>query len=408
MPARLAPLPCPSGPGVLTEVLPRLRAALEGSGPALLPVPDGPTAQAVRSMGRLDEALETGPGGEPVALVVPTSGSTGQVKGALLGATAMRASARAALDRLGGPGRWLLALPTTHVAGLNVLVRSLLADTEPVPMPLDAGFTAAGFVTATARLGPGRRYTALVPTQLRRLLVDPAGAAALASYDAVLLGGAAAEPDLLERAQRAGVHVVTTYGMSETCGGCVYDGVALDGVQVVLEPAGTAHPGASRVVLGGSCIFLGYRGEPARSVRALRVDEEGTRWHLTNDTGRWEASGRLAVLGRLDDLVVSGGENVAPALVERALLACSLVAEAVVVGVPDPQWGQRVVAVVVPADPARPPGLGELVAACRASLPAPWAPRGMVLAERLPMLGSGKPDREAIRGLAAAQDGSPG
>ena len=188
---------------MLTEVLPRLRAALDGSGPAVLPVPDGPAGQAVRELVRPDLPLEPGPDGEPVALVVPTSGSTGSVKGALLTGSALRASAQATLDRLGGPGRWLLALPTTHVAGLTVLVRSLLAGTEPVPMPLAGGFDAAGFVAGTAALGPARRYTALVPTQLRRLLADPAGAAALAGYDAVLIGGAAAEPDLLERATRA-------------------------------------------------------------------------------------------------------------------------------------------------------------------------------------------------------------
>lgn len=341
---------------MLTEVLPRLRAALDGSGPAVLPVPDGPAGQAVRELVRPDLPLEPGPDGEPVALVVPTSGSTGSVKGALLTGSALRASAQATLDRLGGPGRWLLALPTTHVAGLTVLVRSLLAGTEPVPMPLAGGFDAAGFVAATAELGPGRRYTALVPTQLRRLLADPAGAAALASYDAVLIGGAAAEPDLLERATRDGVHVVTTYGMSETCGGCVYDGVPLDGVRVLLEPAGADHPGAWRVVLGGPTVFVGYRGDAQRTEQALRVDAAGIRWHLTNDVGHWDPAGRLEVLGRLDDVLVSGGENIAPAQVERALLTHRQVTEAVVVGVPDAEWGQRVVAVVVPADPASPPG----------------------------------------------------
>ena len=193
--------------------------------------------------------------------------------------------------------------------------------------------------------------------------------------------------------------------MSETCGGCVYDGVPLDGVRVLLEPAGADHPGAWRVVLGGPTVFVGYRGDAQRTEQALRVDAAGIRWHLTNDVGHWDPAGRLEVLGRLDDVLVSGGENIAPAQVERALLTHRQVTEAVVVGVPDAEWGQRVVAVVVPADPASPPGLAELVATCRERLPASWAPRGLVLAEHLPLLASGKPDRAAARSLATAHTG---
>ena len=165
----------------------------------------------------------------------------------------LRHSARATHDRLGGPGQWLLALPVTHVAGLTVLVRSLVARTRPEVLDLYGGFSVDAFVAATARMAPDvRHYTSLVPTQLRRLL--DAGAD-LSSYDGILVGGAALPAALAERAASAGVRVVTTYGMSETCGGCVYDGLPLDGVEVVVRDDG-------RVELGGPVVFAGYRLRP--------------------------------------------------------------------------------------------------------------------------------------------------
>ena len=168
-----------------------------------------------------------------------TSGSTGRPRLVVLRPAALRASAAATAARLGGPGRWLLALPADHVAGVQVVVRALLAGAPPVVQDLRGGFRPAGFAAATARLGPGRRYTSLVPTQLLRLL-DAGGAAldALLGYDAVLVGGAALDAGLRARAEAAGVRVVATYGMTETAGGCVYDGVPLDGVRIRLDGAG--------------------------------------------------------------------------------------------------------------------------------------------------------------------------
>ncbi|WP_235843593.1 o-succinylbenzoate--CoA ligase, partial [Cellulomonas algicola] len=277
---------------------------------------------------------------ERVAVVVRTSGSTGEPREVLLSRAALRASATATEHRLGGPGRWLLALPTHHVAGVQVLVRSVLAGTTPVVVP-DGPFRPAAFLEALAAFGTAeRRYTSLVPTQLVRLLDDPAGTAALATFDAVLLGGAATAPDVLVRARSAGVRVVTTYGMTETCGGCVYDGVPLDDVTVALDDAG-------RVLLSGPVLADGYRGRPDLDADAFVTLPDGRRALRTSDLGRLD-DGVLTVLGRADDVLVTGGAKVAPAAVEAVLGGLDGVREACVVGVPDAEWGQAVVAVVVP------------------------------------------------------------
>lgn len=344
-----------------------------------MPLPEGSGRANVLAAMRPDEPLER----DDVAVVVPTSGSTGEPKGALLTADALLHSARATLDRLGGPGQWLLALPVTHVAGVQVLVRSLVAGTDPVRLDLDAGFDVAAFADATARLDPaGRRYTALVPTQLRRCLdagVD------LSAYDAVLVGGAALH-------LAAPPNVVRTYGMTETCGGCVYDGTPLAGVDVRIESDG-------RVSVGGPVVFAGYRGRPDLTSAAL-VDGR----HLTQDLGMIDDDGRLDVLGRTDDVVVTGGVNVASALVEQVLGEHPDVAAVAVVGVPDAEWGERVVAVLTarPGTPA--PGLDDVRSFALARLDRAALPRQVVAVPRLPLLPSGKPDKAALRSLVA---GSP-
>jgi O-succinylbenzoic acid--CoA ligase len=338
----------------------RLQAALDG-GPAVLPEPG-----ALRGW-------ETA-----AALGVPTSGSTGEPKTVLLSADALTASAEATHARLGGAGTWLLALPTTHIAGVQVLVRSLVAGTEPGVLDLADGFRAAGFAAAAEPVlaAPGRHYTALVPTQLSRLVAEGgAGLVALRAFDSVLLGGAATPLALLTRARDLGVRVVTTYGMSETAGGCVYDGVPLDGVRVRAE---------RQVELAGPVLALGYRGgEPFGD------------WFRTGDLGRVR-DGVLEVLGRADDVIITGGENVAPVLVERVLVAQPGVLEACVVGVPDAEWGQVVVAAVVPADVADPPAERVLRDAVRAELGRSATPKRLVFVPELPSRGPGKVDRAAV------------
>ncbi|HSU09745.1 MAG TPA: AMP-binding protein, partial [Pseudonocardia sp.] len=256
--------------------------ALNG-GPAVLPL--GPAASPPPPASRHVRQAECAP--EPLrntdalgGVLVATSGSTGSPRLVVLPPTALRASAEATATRLGGPGRWLLALPADHVAGVQVVVRALLAGAAPVVQDLRAGFRSDGFAAATARLGPGRRYTSLVPTQLLRLL-DAGGAAldALLGYDAVLIGGAALDARLRARAEAAGVRVVATYGMTETAGGCVYDGVPLDGVQVRLDADG-------RIVLGGPTLAAGYLDDPDATDAAF-AEHDGRREFRTGDLGRW-------------------------------------------------------------------------------------------------------------------------
>lgn len=349
--------------------LDNLAAALDGSGPPLLPSTDPRILAALRP----DEPLEH----DDVALVVPTSGSTGEPKGVLLTAGSLRASAAATAEHLGGHGQWLLAIPATHIGGLQVLVRSLLAGTEPVR--LDGSTTVESFEAATARLTGTRRYVSLVPTQLQRLVGSPA----LLEYDAVLLGGAAAPPPLLTAARSAGVRVVTTYGMSETSGGCVYDGVPLPGVRVEV---------GERIALSGPVVARGYRLRPDLTAQAFSGDR-----FLTSDVGELDAHGRLVVLGRADDVIVTGGEKVPPAAVEAALAAHPAVAEVAVVGVPDAEWGARVVAVVVLRE-------GEALTLEQARdhvarrLSRVAAPRELRVVASLPLLTSGKIDRDRLSG----------
>ncbi len=367
-------LPVDGSPAGVTALVAAVRDAL-GGGPAVLPVEPG------------DAGISADPG-EGAAVVIATSGSTGTAKHVVLSAVALRASALATADRLGGPARWLLALPGQHVAGVQVVVRALLAGAPPVVQDLRAGFRPEGFTAATRELGAGRRCTSLVPTQLGRIL-DAGGAAldALRSYDAVLVGGAALAPGLHTRARAAGVAVVTTYGMSETAGGCVYDGRPLDGVRVELD-------GDGRIRLGGATLADGYLGAPELTAAAFA---DG--WFRTGDLGRWH-DGRLEVLGRADDVIITGGENVAPAAVERVLTAQQGIAAACVVGVPDAEWGQLVAAAVVldgddrsqPLDAAR---ADRLRAAVRAELGRAAAPRVLRAVPAIPLHGIGKPDRAA-------------
>jgi O-succinylbenzoic acid--CoA ligase len=368
----LVPAPGRSQEAVRTGVEPALRACLSGTAPlAVLPAGPPGAVDAARAVLRRDEPLEDG-----ADLVVVTSGSTGGGRGVLLPAAALTASATATLDRLGGPGAWLLALPVSAIAGLQVLCRGIVAG-RPVTV-LEDGETLAA---AAARMPAGRRYTALVPTQLRRFL--DAEPEALRSFDAVLVGGAATDPALLDRARSAGIGVATTYGMTETAGGCVYDGVPLDGVRVRVTDGG--------VELAGPTLALGYRLDPAGTAAAFAGG-----WFRTRDAGTLDG-GRLTVHGRLDDVVITGGVNVAPQAVEAALREHADVADAVVFGRPDEEWGQRVVAAVVPA-PGASPSLAALRPWVTDRLGAPAAPRELHTIATVPTLHTGKPDR---RGVAA-------
>lgn len=364
------------------ESIERLRAALAvalDGGEALVPLyAHDPQAPRLRSVASPEEPLEN-----DTAVVIPTSGSTGTAKGVLLSASALTASAEATHRRLGGPGSWLLATPAQYIGGLQVLVRALLAGTEPAVLNMSGRFDPEAFAVAAGELHGGRRYTALVPTQLARLLdTGGPGLAAAAEFDAIVLGGAAFDPGLRARAEAAGVNAVPAYGMSETASGCVYDGTPLDGVRVRLGSD-------DRIEISGDVLAHGYRLRPDLTEESF---QDG--WLRTSDRGAWEADGTLRVLGRVDDVINTGGVKISAAEVERVLLAQPEVSAAAVVGLADQDWGEIVAAVVTPAIA---PDTEALRAAVRAELGAAAGPKMLHCAAELPLRGPGKIDKAALR-----------
>lgn len=313
-----------------------------------------------------------------VALVVETSGSTGRPKRVALSADALLASAAASESALGGPGQWMLALPTHYIAGLNVLIRSISAGYDPVFMR-SGPFTAPGFLAAARRLTVPERFTALVPAQLATLLDDPAAASILAEFQRVLVGGQATPRALLDRAALAGVRVTRSYGSSETSGGVVYDGSPIGQTEVRVVDG--------EVQLGGPTIAEGYLGDPALTA-ARFIDELGMRWFRTADAGSFDG-GRLTITGRLDDVIISGGVKVSLGAVERLLHEHGF-ADAVVVRAPDERWGEVPVAFTASTDdPA------AAIAAVEAALGAAARPRVRGGSD-IPLLPNGKPDRVSL------------
>ncbi|MCS6711305.1 AMP-binding protein [Brachybacterium sp. EF45031] len=372
---------------------------------------------------------------EPV-LVVPTSGSTGQPRAVLLTRSALMASQDATAEVLGGHGAWLPLLPPTHIAGVQVIARAwhtaLRGDCEEPPAAVDTPWTlpvlpdlsthfdADAFVAAAepflASVPDGvPRLTSLVPTQLQRLVTGATGTAArarslLTRFDAVLVGGAATAPDLLARARAARVRVRTTYGSSETAGGCVYDGRALPGVRLRIEDPD--HDGSGRLLIASPTLLTGHLGPEGVIDRSALVDDPGGPWLRTSDLANLSAGHEptLRVLGRADDVITTGGRKVQPQDVERAiersLMLRGMVTGSVVVGVPDAEWGERVEALVTLAPGVDPAEASALVrAALRTTeVPSHRIPRRVHVVQELPLLGIGKIDRSAARRLAQRAD----
>ncbi|RKT33257.1 O-succinylbenzoic acid--CoA ligase [Microbacterium sp. AG1240] len=367
------------------EVLRAVRGAVLGAGPAI-------------SLGAADAAL---PGEVPAgtAVVVTTSGSTGVPKSVVLSRSALTASALATAARL-GEGAWLLALPAGYVAGLQVLVRSLVSGREPAI--LAGRFSPEAFAAAARSMASsvgGVRvptYTSLVPAQLQRLLDaaddDPDVRGAVRSFERILVGGQALPPAVRERAEALGVRLARTYGSTETSGGCVYDGVALDGVTLRIE--------GGEVQVSGPTLAEGYLGDPERTDAAFLRDPDGTRWYRTGDAGRID-DGVLSIHGRIDNVLVSGGVNVSLDRVERAVRSIRGLESAVVVAVPDERWGEA--SVIVAARDADTEGvLRRARDAVEAQVGRPARPSRVCFVDEIPMLPSGKPDRAAARRLALA------
>lgn len=353
----------PEGAGVLDA----LRDALAG-GPALF-------VDAGRATG-LPATVE-----QRVALVVETSGSTGTPKRVMLSADAVLASAAASESALGGPGQWLLALPTNYIAGLNVLTRSIAAGFEPVVVEGEH-FTTEWFVDAVEKLTEPVRFVSLVPAQLAVLIDDTRATAALRTFTRVLIGGQSMPGALRAYAEDRGIPVTRTYGSSETSGGCVYDGRPIGTTTVRVEDG--------EVWLGGPTLAEGYLGDPELTAERFVV-ADGAHWFRTNDAGTWDGE-MLRVTGRRDDVIISGGLKVSLGAIEQR--ARELYPDAVVVSAPDSRWGE--VPVIVTTDPAPAelhPYLGDLGKAVRHAR--------VLHVDRIPVLASGKPDRVALAALVA-------
>lgn len=363
-------------------VLKALMAALHGEGPAV---------EIVFDENGEPRAVPVETGVEDAAVVVRTSGSTGTPKATVLTVDALAASSVATAMALRGEGQWLLALPLQYVAGVQVLVRSLYAGTRPWVMDQTNGFTPEAFTAAAEELTDKIRFTSLVPTQLQRLLDSPAPEtlAVLRRFNAILLGGAPASPDLLAAAQAAGLKVVTTYGSAETCGGCVYDGEPLDGVEIRIGDGDLE----GRVLLGGDTVAAGYL-DAAPASKAAFFEEDGTRWYVTGDLGELSPEGKLTVLGRADDVIITGGVKASATYIQSKLEELDGVTAAFVAGVPSREWGQAVAAYVAVEDPS-PDGIKGFTARREAALGV-LAPKTVLADKELLMLPNGKPDRLAM------------
>jgi len=327
--------------------------------------------------------------------VIETSGSTGLPKRVMLSAVALRASAEATAARVGS-GQWVLALPATYVAGLQVLVRSVLAGTDPVV--LDGRFTVQAFAAATTAATARAKakglplFTSLVPAQVATLLDDPDGARALAAFDTVLVGGQALPEPLRQRGAQHGASLVGTYGSSETSGGCIYDGVPLDGVQVRVING--------ELQLSGPMLADGYQGDAALTEACFVYDVHGTRWYRTGDLGEF-VDGIVRVLGRADNVIISGGINVSLDRVERAVRGVQGLTSAVVLGVADERWGEASVIFAALDQGNSDAALTAARAAVGDLIGAAARPSRLIAVAEIPHLPSGKPDRQALRNYLA-------
>lgn len=364
--------------------------ALAGGAP-ILPLapgldPGDPEVDAIRAL----------PLPEGTAVVVRTSGSSGTPKAVALSREALTASAHATAEALGGPGQWLVALPVQLISGLQMLVRSSAARIEPLFAPDGAG--ARELLDAAEQMEHDRRYVSLVPVQLARLLdlaeADEDAAETLRRFDAVLVGGQAVTLELRRRAHALGVSLRRSYGMTETAGGCVYDGVEIGDTLVRIR--------GGEVQLAGPTLALGYLGDEAQTADRFVTDRdrdgEPVRWYRTGDAGEL-LGGMLTVTGRMDRVLISGGVNVSLDEIERVAREYPGWGSAVALATEHPEWGSRPCLVVEVEAGAAP--FDDVREGIRERLGAAAAPEWATETERLPRLPGGKPDLTAIEAWIA-------
>lgn len=311
-----------------------------------------------------------------LALIVESSGSTGAPKRIRLSRQALLASAAAADSVLGGPGQWLLTLPINYVAGSNVLVRSLVAEQQPVLMNTQLPFTPDAFARAAGMMTGERRFVSVVPVQLQRLVntagIDSYLLEKLRRFDAILVGGQAADATVLEKARDLGLKVVRSYGSAETAGGCVYDGLPLPGVSLRINEGG-------RVQISSPTLAEGM------------ADEAG--WYTTTDLGHLDPeTGRLSITGRVNRVINSGGLKVSLDRIEEAVRDIGGVVEAAAIAVTDAEWGERAAVIYVGS-----PEVADYIAADALSqLGVAAKPVRVIRVDSLPRLTSGKADYLAL------------
>lgn len=387
----------------MTSLYPVLRECLQGTTPPLLALPSNPVEAQ-----RLHRHFvgQPAPGS---ALIMATSGTTGTPKGARLSATALCAAIDSTHAALGGPGRWLLAVPAHHIIGMQVLLRSLHAGYDPVTMPIEDGFHLADLPSAIEQLcdgsstSPRRHYASLVPSQLDTLYHDlhsphdptrhvaENALEACSHLDAILSGGAPLPDHIDTFLTQAGLTIVRGYGSSEVGGGVLFDGRPGPATQFRIDP--TTH----RVNIGGATLADGYVG---LATHPDWTEEDGQRWYHTHDLGHWDENGRLIIDGRLDEAINSGGIIVIPQPLEAALYTHPGVKECAVIGLPHPHFGQCVTAVIVPTDHNAPPTLDDLTAVLEPTFDHYSIPKKVIYLPQLPHRSNGKLNRTQLVSLA--------
>ena len=397
----LVRVPVPPGAAGPAALLPALAAALDGSGPPIPPIPTVSASVSTDYVASLLRAVRADDPRTPlesseVAVVATTSGSTGDPRGVLLTA-AQLTSMSTIVNGAGPPPAWVAALPVTSIGGLNVLVRALAAGIDPVALPSIGGagpFTPAAFHAAVGQAGQrsGDVRVAIVPAQLARLLSDDAGVAALRACTLVLVGGAATRGSLLTMAEQLGIAVTTTYGATETSGGCVFDGRPLPGVSVTAQ-AETGH-----LTISGPCVAMGYRCEPALTAEGFT--DAGFEMP---DIGSVGPDGHVTVLGRADDVVVVKGVNVSPDAVGRIAADLPDVVAAAAVGV-HPRGGDPSICVFVEVRDAAPDVEVAVRDAVVRRLGPVARPASVRRVPRLPHLPNGKVDRRLLTQWAESDE----